>query len=573
VRRTSTHRLIALFVAMLLAFAGIVVRLATLQGTRVPDGQTLAQYGLDHRLRTIPLAAERGEIRDRHGAPLAISLDARDVYANPALVTDPEGEAAQIAPILDVKPRTLLPPLTADGTFAYLARQVDEDVARRIEDLRLPGIGFLRVPKRYYPAGSLAAQVLGFVGVDGVGLAGLEEQWDTELAGIPGERTAEVAPNGQPIAQGESVEREPVDGVDLITTLDRQLQYRAQEALAAAVAANQAKAGTIVVMDPGSGDIYAMASVPGFDANRFAEVDPDVWRNRAITDAFEPGSVLKVVTAAAALETGTVSMTERFQVPDAMKLDEFFTIHDSHPHPVQTMTLGDIIAQSSNIGIAKIAERMGGDRLDDFLRRFGFGEDTGVGFPGESRGVLPALDDWTATSVATFSYGQGMTVTPLQMASVYATIANGGVWVQPRLVRSTRLPDGEVRTAPPPLTRRVIDEGTADLLTQMLALVVADGTGTTARVQGYQVAGKTGTALKPEAGGGYGQRYIASFIGFLPAAAPRLVIAGFLDEPATVYGSVAAGPLFQQVARAAVQRLGIAPAPDVTLPPHLLDGS
>jgi cell division protein FtsI (penicillin-binding protein 3) len=570
-RRFPTHRLIALLAAMLLAFTGLVARLATLQGARAQDGQTLAQYGLDHRLRTIPLPAKRGAIRDRHGAPLAISLDARDVYANPSLVTDPEGEAAQLAAILEVKPKSLLPQLTADGTFAYVARQVDADLAGRIEDLQLPGIGFLRVPKRYYPAGSLAAQVLGFVGVDGVGLAGLEQQWNTELAGIPGERTAEVAPNGQPIAQGENVEREPVDGVDLITTLDRQLQYQAQQALAAAVAANHAKAGTIVVMDPKTGDVYAMASVPGFDANRFAEVDPDVWRNRAITDAFEPGSVLKVVTAAAALETGAVSMTERFQVPDAMRIDEF-TIHDSHPHPVQAMMLGDIIAQSSNIGIAKIAERIGGDRLDDFLQRFGFGEDTGVGFPGESRGVLPALDDWTATSVATFSYGQGMTVTPLQMASVYATIANGGVWVQPRLVRATRLPDGEIRTAPPPETRRVIDEGTADLLTQMLALVVADGTGTTARVQGYQVAGKTGTALKPEVGGGYGERYVASFIGFLPASAPRLVIAGFIDEPTTIYGSIAAGPLFQQVARAAIQRLGIAPADEVTLPPHLLDG-
>lgn len=570
-RRFPTHRLIVLLLAMLLAFTGIVVRLATLQGARVQDGQTLAQYGLDHRLQTIPLPAERGAIRDRHGAPLAISLDARDVYANPTLVTDPEGEAARIAAILDVKPKSLLPQLTAEGTFAYLARQLDEDVARRIEDLQLPGIGFLRVPKRYYPAGSLAAQVLGFVGVDGVGLAGLEQEWDTELAGIPGERTAEVAPNGLPIAQGESVEREPVDGVDLITTLDRQVQYQAQQALADAVAANHAKGGTIVVMDPKTGDVLAMASVPGFDANRFAEVDPAVWRNRAITDAFEPGSVLKVVTAAAALETGTVSMTERFQVPDAMKVDEF-TIHDSHPHPVQAMMLADIIAQSSNIGIAKVAERMGGDRLDDFLQRFGFGQDTGVGFPGESRGVLPALDDWTATSVATFSYGQGMTVTPLQMASVYATIANGGVWVQPRLVRATRLPDGEVRTSPPAQTRRVIDEGTADLLTQMLALVVADGTGTTARVQGYQVAGKTGTALKPEAGGGYGDRYVASFIGFLPASAPRLVIAGFIDEPTTIYGSIAAGPLFQRIAKVAIRRLGIAPADEITMPPHLLDG-
>jgi cell division protein FtsI (penicillin-binding protein 3) len=554
---------------MLLAFCGIVVRLASLQGARASDGTTLAQYGLDHRLRTIPLPAERGAIRDRHGAPLAISLDARDIYADPRLVTDPTGTAERIAEVFGVKPKSLLPDLTADATFTYLARQVDEDVAQRIERLQLPGIGSLPVPKRYYPAGSLAAQVLGFVGVDGAGLAGLEAQWNTELAGVPGERTAEIAPNGQPIAQGENAERDPVDGVDLITTLDRQIQFRAHQALAQAVAANHAKAGTIVVMDPRTGDIYAMASVPGFDANRFAEVDPDVWRNRAITDAFEPGSVLKVVTAAAALETGTVSMSERFRVPDAMRVGEF-TIHDSHPHPVQTMTLGDMIAQSSNIGIAKVAERMGGERLDDFLRLFGFGEDTGVGFPGESRGVLPALHDWSDTSLATFSYGQGMTVTPLQMTSVYATIANDGVWVRPRLVRATRLVDGEVRTAPSSDTRRVIDVGTADLLTQMLSLAVQDGTGTTARVPGYQVAGKTGTALKPEAGGGYAERYVASFIGFLPASSPRVVVAAFIDEPTTIYGSIAAGPLFQQVARYVIHRLGIAPAEEVPAPPHLL---
>ena len=298
-RRFPTNRLAALLLVMLLAFSGIVIRLATLQGVRVEDGQTLAQYGLDHRLRTVALPAERGAIRDRHGAPLAISLDGRDVYVNPQLVTDPVGEATQIAEILDVKPKSLLADLTADGTFVYLARQVDEEVAARIETLQLPGIGFLEVPKRYYPAGSTAAQVLGFVGVDGAGLAGLEEEWDTELAGIPGERSAEIAPNGQPIAQGENVERVPIDGVDLITTLDRQIQYQAQLALAEAVAANHAQAGTIVVMDPRSGDVYAMASAPGFDANRFAEVDPQVWRNRAVTDAFEPGSVLKVVTAAA----------------------------------------------------------------------------------------------------------------------------------------------------------------------------------------------------------------------------------------------------------------------------------
>jgi cell division protein FtsI (penicillin-binding protein 3) len=462
-----------------------------------------------------------------------------------------------------------LPALQADGTFAYVARQVDLEVAKRIEGLDLPGIGFLSVPKRYYPAGALASQVIGFVGIDGTGLSGLEQQYDSELAGVPGERTVEQASNGQPIAQGIDVVKQPVNGVNLQTTIDREIQYQAQEALARAVQENGAKAGTIIVMDPKTGDIFAMASFPWFDPNSFAAANPARWRNRAVTDAFEPGSVNKIVTAAAAIESGTVSITQRFQVPGSMQVGGY-TINDSHPHGIETMTLGDIIAQSSNIGIAKVGGLLGETTFASYLNRFGFGQQTGLGFPGESVGIVPALADWSGSSLATMSYGQGISVTPLQMASVYATVANGGVWVRPRLVGGTVNAFGTFTPAPASPTKRVLRPETASILAQMLAYAVQAGTGTNAQIPGYQVAGKTGTALIPDPSGGYyANRYIASFIGFLPAGAPRVVVAAILDEPKTVYGGVAAAPLFQQVARYAIQRLGISTAPVVPLPPHV----
>ncbi len=471
-----------------------------------------------------------------------------------------------------VRPKTILPALEADGTFAYVARQVDLDLSQRVADLSLPGIGFLPVQKRYYPAGALAPAVIGYVGVDGQGLAGLEKEYDAELAGVPGERTYEQS-GGQPIAQGIDVVKEPVDGVSLRTTLDREMQFRAQVALQEAVEANGAKSGTVIVMDVRTGDIYAMANYPWFDPNNYGHVamhDPGRLRNVAVTDAFEPGSVNKVITAAAAIESGAVSITQRFQVPDSMQVDEY-TIHDSHAHPVETMMLADIVAESSNIGMAKVGGLVGKTTLASYLNRFGFGRTTGLGFPGESEGIVPALSNWSDATLATISYGQGVSVTPLQMASVYATVANGGVWVQPRLVGGTVDGAGTFTPAPASPTKRVLQPQTASILAQMLAYVVEDGTGTSAQIPGYQVAGKTGTALKPSPTGGYySDRYVASFIGFLPAGNPRIVVAAILDEPATVYGGVAAAPLFQQVARYAIQRLGIPTAPPVAPPPHVL---
>ncbi len=549
---------------MVVAFGGIVVRLATLQ---VRDNTTLSALGMNQRMRTIDLPAERGQILDRDGMALAVTREARDIYANPTLVTDPLGEAETIAEALELKPKDVREALASDGTFVYLDRQVDLEVADDLEAKQLPGIGFLEVPQRYYPAGALAPQVLGIVNVDGVGIAGLENQYQKQLAGTAGERTAELSADGLPISTGTETIQEPVPGTSVVTTLDRQMQYMAETALQRAVERNGALGGTVIVMDPHTGDIYAMATSPGFDPNDFSDVPQETMRNRTVTDSFEPGSVNKIITAAAALETGSVGLDQRFQVPAQMTVGPF-TIHDSHVHPVETMTIGDIIAESSNIGSAMVANEVGNEHLGEYMERFGYGRQTGVGFPGEAQGVLLPSSQWDEVIRATVSYGQGISVTPLQMADVYATIANGGTWVQPRLVRGFESADGTFQKAPAPRTRQVVRPDTADLLTRMLAYVVEDGTGAEAQIPGYQVAGKTGTSRKLDEYGHYVQRYMASFVGFLPASDPRVVIAVSIDEPRTVYGGLAAAPLFQELARYAIQRLSIPAAPPVELPPH-----
>jgi cell division protein FtsI (penicillin-binding protein 3) len=567
VRRPPARRLVALLGVMVLALAGVVGRLVVLQ---VGGHRALAAQGLRQRVHPTDLPAERGAIVDRTGVPLAITLEARDVYADPRYVTDPIGEAATIARILDAPRREIERRLrTPDSTFVYLARQVDLAVAGRLEARGLPGIGFLEVPKRHYPAGPLAPQVLGFVGVDATGLAGLEYEYEEVLAGTPGTRTVELDGDGLPIASGMEIVEPAVPGRTLVTTLDREVQYLAQEALRRAVKENRAKGGTIVVMDARGGDVYAMASYPWFDPNDFAHANRDAVRNRAVTDMFEPGSVNKVVTAAAALESGAVGTREVFRVPWWMRVGGY-TVNDSHPHPVQDMTLGDIVAQSSNIGSAMVAARVGSAGLAAVLARFGYGTPTGVGFPGEAGGVVPRLSTWTDITRTTASYGQGISMTPLQMAAVYATVANDGRWVRPRLVRGTSGPDGRFEEVPVEETRRVLSQETARMLTRMLASVVETGTGGAAQIPGYQVAGKTGTARKL-VDGRYVRRYMASFVGFLPASDPRVVVVVSIDEPRTVYGGVAAAPVFSEIARHVIQRLAIPAAPPVRLPPFAAD--
>lgn len=567
--RPPASRLAALFVAMTLAFVAIFVRLASLQ----VSGQAadLRERALDQRVRTVALPAARGQILDRDGARLALSTPAVDVYADPRYIVDPWTTASKLAPLLEVGVTDLVEDLEAETTFVYLARQVEPDVAARARAFELPGIGFLDSTKRSYPGGAIAPQVVGFVGIDGDGLNGLELGYQDLLAGVPGERTIELDPHGQPIAGGIDVERPPVPGSSIVTTIDRDLQYQAQTALAEAVQAEGARGGTIVVMDPRTGEVLAMATYPWFDPNAFGDSPAWTYRNRAVTDAFEPGSTNKVITAAAAIQEAAVPLDERLVVPWKMRVGDF-TIHDSHEHPVQRLMLGDVIAESSNIGTVQVANRLGSSSMARYLMRFGLGRPTGVGFPGEAGGILLPLLDWTDTSLATMSYGQGISATPLQMASVYATVANGGRWVQPSLIKGTVDPEGVFHPAEEPTVRRVVSAESAEMVTRMLAYAVEHGTGSKARVRGFQVAGKTGTArIASQDSVGYLEgQYIASFIGFLPAGDPQVVIAAILDRPAAGYGGLAAAPLFQRVAKLAITRLGIAPVEHLPLPPHAL---
>jgi cell division protein FtsI (penicillin-binding protein 3) len=536
----------------------------------VSQARAYRSFALDQRLHTLTLPASRGRVVDRSGEAMAISLPARDVYVDPRYVTDPWNEAQKISRVLDLRVRDLLPKLTADTTFVYLARQVELKTTVLLERLHLPGIGFLPTSRRAYPAGPLAPQVMGFVGVDGVGLAGLELEYQGVLSGTPGERTRELDPSGQPIVGGIDAEQAPAPGSDLVVTIDRDIQFQVQSALEEAVKSNQAMGGTVIVMDPRTGDVYAMATYPWFHPNEFATARPSTWRNKAVTDVFEPGSVNKVITAAATVQERSLALDERLSVPWKMRVGDF-VIHDAHRHGVEAMTVGDIVAQSSNIGAVEVAERLGAARLATYLSRFGLGQVTGIGFPGESAGMMLPLYQWSDTSLATMAYGQGIAVTPLQMISVYATIANGGVWVQPRLVRGTVDPEGAFHPAPSSSIRRVVSDDTAQMVTRMLAFAVKAGTGAAARIPGFRVAGKTGTARIPRPTGGYySDRYFASFIGFLPASHPRVVIAAILDRPTTEYGGIAAAPLFQHVARYAIDRLGIAPGEALPPPPHAI---
>ena len=559
------RRLTALFGAFVLCLAAVLARLTILQ---VQQASALRTRAIDQRIEHVTLPAQRGQILDRNREPLVLSVPARDVYADPRYVRDPRTTAKRLATVLGTDRRTLADALRSDTTFAYLARGVGVAAADRIQAMHLPGIGFLPVSARAYPAGALASQVLGFVGVDGTGLSGLEYEYQSLLAGRPGERTQEVDPGGQPIAGGIDVDRPSVPGSSIVTTIDRPFQYEVERALAEAVTLNRAVGGTVIVMRP-DGSIPAIASVPSFDPRRFSGFAPGTYRARAITDAFEPGSTGKTITAAAALNAHVIGPSDRLPVPDQVPIGPF-RIQDAEPHPFERLTLGDVLAVSSNVGIARTAERLGPTRLGTYMSRFGLGRDPGIGFPGESAGVMPPPAQWTKTSMITASYGAGLAATPLQMVSVYATIANDGRRAEPSLVGGTIDPTGTfhpVAAAPP---ERVVSADTAAMVTRMLAYAVEAGTGTKARIPGYQVAGKTGTARIPNRNGpGYqAGRYIASFIGFLPASDPKIVIAAILDRPVTQYGGVAAAPLFREVAEAAIARFHIQPGTPLPPPPH-----
>lgn len=555
-RARPTLRLLALLGALIVSLGAVAGRLVLLQVVNAPEFEAL---GSRQRVRRTELPAKRGPIYDRNMVPLALSIEARSIYADPRAVVDPRATAGALAPLLGARPAEIQEKLRREAAFVYLARKVDLPVADRILALDLPGIGAIREVRRVYPGGALAGQVLGFVGTDNTGLSGLEYGYEQQLGGKSGEEIGERDPHGREIPHGRNSVRPPEPGGGLVLTIDRDIQYAAEEALAAAKAKTRALNGVAIVLNPRSGDVLAMANWPPLDPGRFSSFRESVRRNRAVTDSYEPGSVNKVVTAAAAIEAGLVAPSDRFSVPDSLRIRDK-TFHEYEPHPVQRMTYGQILARSSNIGTIKIAMRIGGARVQRMLERFGLGRRTGLGFPGEADGIVLPFERWSGTSIGTIPIGQGIAVTPLQMAMVYATIANDGVRVQPRLVRANIKPDGRVVPLPRGERRRVVSAYAAAQVRSMLVGVVEEGTGRTARVPGYLIAGKTGTARVPRPDApGYSNQIITTFIGMLPAEAPRLVVLVALNNPRPRVSALTAAPAFRDITRFAVARLGILP--------------
>ncbi|MDQ6928564.1 MAG: penicillin-binding protein 2, partial [Actinomycetota bacterium] len=509
------RRLIVLLVVLSLSFGGVVARLTVLQAL---DSQRYADFGKSQRLHSVVLPAARGAIVDRNGAGLALSTRRSTVWANPQVVRDPVAAAHALAPILDLPETTLRDRLTTSAAFVYLDRKVEDPVAEKVSSLHLPGISLLEEPKRVEPAAPLAAPVLGQVGLDEEGLSGLELQFQRELQGRAGQLVVERDPSGNDIAAGIHELRAPVPGKELTLTIDRSMQYETERVLSDQIVATKAKGGIALVMDVQTGEIRAMANLAAGTGGAPPAPSPD---NMAVTKVYEPGSVNKLITVAAGLEEGAITPSDTFVVPDKINVADS-TFHDAEPHDTQKMTVSDIVAQSSNVGTIMVGRKLGKDLIDKYLRAFGLANRTALGFPGESAGLMPELKNWSGTSIATVPIGQGVAVTALQMLVAYNTIANDGVYVGPSLVKQVVDAQGRVHDAPPPPSRRIVTSATAKELTGMLEQVVQSGTGTEARVQGFTVAGKTGTAQKPKDGyRGYKDgAYVASFVGFLPAGAP-----------------------------------------------------
>ncbi|MDQ4057686.1 MAG: penicillin-binding protein 2 [Actinomycetota bacterium] len=552
-----------MFVVLTLLFGLMGARLFMLQ---VVESDEFSQIAARQRQTAIEFPARRGMVLDRDAQTMAISVDLQVIYSDPTLIDDPRSVARSIAPVLGVKPRSLLGSLmgaSPDDQFEYVARQVDPADAKKIASLELPGIFFEAEPKRSYPNGRLASHLVGFVNVDGSVMEGVEAQYNDLLEGKPGVMSFEEDTFGRQLPQAESTYEEPEPGRSILLTIDRDIQYFTESALADAVSQYKADSGTAIIMRPDTGEILALANVPDFDPNSYEKFSDEDRRNRALTDVYEPGSIFKAITLAAGLNERVVTPRTRFSVPDELQVADR-VIHDSHSHATESMSVRRIITESSNVGTVMMGKELGGELIDRYVHRFGFGSRTGLDFPGESPGIVRALEDWSGSSIGNIPIGQGIAVTPIQMVSAYATIANRGKWVEPKLLAGTVdgvTDDGEVRidSAAPPSTRRVLRRGVAGTVTSILSDVVSKGTGVEAQIPGYDVAGKTGTAQKVLAEGGYGDDYFASFAGYAPAKRPEVAAIVILDSPTPIYGGLTSAPTFKLIVQRALSELGVAP--------------
>lgn len=546
-------------VLLSLLLTGFVVLVGRALYLQVLDSEFLQHEGAMRYARSLELSAHRGRITDRNGELLAISTPVESVFASPQDVRMSAAQRRQLAVLLGMSDAQLRERLAAKTRgFVYLKRHLPPDVAARVVQLRLSGIGLRREYKRYYPAGAVASHVLGFTDIDDRGQEGIELAYEDWLAGKPGSRSVIKDRLGRVIEAGENA-RPPLEGRDLVLSIDSKLQYLAHRELTAAVKEHGAKAGAIVVLDSRTGEVLALANAPDYDSNARALRTPERTRNRAITDLFEPGSTLKPFTVAAALEARLVRPESRIQTAPGYLVVGDRRIRDVHPAGM--LTVSEVIQRSSNVGVAKIALSMPGEQLWQLLTKVGFGSAPQVGFPGEVGGRLRDFQRWRPIEQATLSYGHGISVSLLQLARAYTVFSSDGVLQPLSLLR---------RQAPEKGTP-VMSPGTANAVRTMLETVVQPGgTAVRAQVMGYRVAGKTGTARKLDGGRYADDRHVSSFVGLAPVSDPRLVVAVMIDEPTKghYYGGVVAAPVFSAVIAEALRTMHVPPdAPTMTLEP------
>jgi cell division protein FtsI (penicillin-binding protein 3) len=559
---------------LILGFGLLAVRIGQLQ---IGDGARYKQLSVKLALHTIPLTAERGSIFDRNGHDMALSIERTTIYADPTLVTDPFAEAARLAPVVHVSAPTLQQSLADKGTtahprrFVYLAHTVPDDVAQAVVAMKLPGIGFVPESARSYPAGSVAADLIGAVHSDGTGAAGIEDQYNSILAGKSGQLVVEQDPLGHDIPDTQRTQVDAQRGTDVVLTLDEDLQWQAEFSLLDQVKATGANGGMAVVVDITNGDVLAMATVHGATRTAPAQVAGVQDKNAPLTDTFEPGSTNKLITLSWALEHGHVTPQTKFNVPYSIKVDGQVgaPYTDAEPHygttnGMEHWTTADILRESSNVGTIMIAKTMHNQELADGMHAFGLGTKTTVEWPYQPSGSLIPPSQYYSTGKYSTAIGYGVSVTGMQMLDAFATIANGGVTRPPHLLASTIDAKGVHHPAAVPAGSRVVSANTASVMTQMLEGVVSNGTGACAAIPSYVVAGKTGTAKKALATGGYSSAAtMASFIGFAPADHPRFATLVVLDENNLSFGGAVAAPVFSEITQFALQQYGVSPS-DVT---------
>lgn len=564
-RATLKRRALAAAAVLGLWSAGIEARLVYLQ---IVQHDELVARAARQQLRTIAVPAKRGEILDRNGRVLAYSVDTDSVYAVPTEIGDPGRAAAALCAALDgcgARDRQAIADrLRRQKAFAYVRRQISPEEQQRIEALKLDGVGFLKENRRFYPNRELAAHLLGYVGIDNQGLHGIESSYDTQIRGRPGKILIQTDARRQAFSR---LERPPTSGAAAELTIDQYLQHIAERELRAAVQASRAAGGTVIVMDPHTGEVLAMANEPTFNPNVFARSQPEARRNRAIQDLFEPGSTFKIVTASAALEEHVVSPQDPIDVSDGFIRFGSHQVDDEHRYGVLPFT--DVIVKSSNVGAIKVGLALGPERLGRYVRRFGFGQALSRDFPGESRGIVWNPAGLNEHALASMSMGYQIGVTPLQMAAAASAIANGGELVEPRVVRTFARGGARVEVARR-VIRRVIGAETAAELTSIMEQVVERGTARAARIDGYTIAGKTGTAAKLVGGRYSTSEYNASFVGFIPSRRPAVTILVVIDSPrgSRHYGGLFAAPVFKRVAEHTLRHLGVGPT--INAPPPVL---